>query len=218
MKSLALEKRKLDEASWRLAVRRLNWRVETRRRIIDALERTAAMAEEVRYGFRFNVGQYGEVNDEAIQLNVGWRFIGIREQVSDGERIKVQHHTEKGGCLVFSQNLGGRVAILMYPLSSERYKTKEDCITFKYNLDPTDLTPKLIEKAMRRFLIYLRYSSVVGLHDDTPLRERLLIAWMIFWDARNRYALSRSLMDMSNEWAKIITASLLALAVGLYIK
>lgn len=90
----------------------------------------------------------------------------------------------------------------------------EQLILFR-PFDPTEVTPRLVRKAIRQYLLWLASTSILG-SEDVTLRDRLCIMWISFRDLRYRYELSRSLLSLRNEWGKALVAGVVAFVIGHY--
>lgn len=93
--------------------------------------------------------------------------------------------TEKGSALVASFSSSGSVAFIIYPYKSDRHARNEDNIILYIALFPDDVTDKIIEKCICKYLFYNRNSSIYGLYLNS-LIDNLKINWMTFIDVRNR--------------------------------
>lgn len=214
-----LETSLLERSQQLLRYRRINWQVETRYRIYQSFERLAQGTRQARYPFNLYVAELEHPCESVIQISATRTLTGAIKRTTTHseefeERVFDTPIFEEGGVLVASQSVSGHVAIIVHPRKSERIKPKEEQIILHERLDPTDVTNKLLEKAIKRYLLYMRSTSLYGCHDTLSLVEKAIIISMKIGDIRYRYKLSRSLLGMQNEWAKIILAAIAALAIG----
>lgn len=221
MKLIDQERRLLDRSTKLLGYRRLNWQVETNHRIRYAFERFVQEARRQNYPFGLHVSQHDHPNESVIQVSSSRLHTGAitRKTVHNEdfeERVFDTPIFEDGGTLVASQSVSGHVAIIVHPRKSERIKPIDEQIILFGRLDPTDVTDAIIEKAIRRYVLYIRSTSVYGLYNSLSLIERLTLIHMRLSDIRYQYKLSRSLISMQNEWAKILVAVALAWAIGYF--
>ncbi|WGS50121.1 hypothetical protein LFL96_01010 [Paraburkholderia sp. D15] len=93
------------------------------------------------------------------------------------------HETDAALC--FSQDVSGRVAILLFPYKSDLSKAKEDNILLQFGLLPNDLTEKVIRKTFKTFFQYCVATSTVstGSYSAYAFRQ-----WLSFRDMRNKKA------------------------------
>lgn len=215
------ERRLLARSTALLNYRRLNWRIETNHRIRYVFERLVQEARFQGYPFDLRVSQHDQPNEAVIQVTSGRLLTGaitrttIHDETFD-ERVSDTPIFEDGGALVASLSVSGHVAFIVYPRKSDRAKPFEEQIILFPRLDPVDVTEAVIERVICRYLLYIRSTSIYGVHDSLSLRERLILICMKLSDIRYQYKLSRSLISMQNEWAKIFAAGVLAGIVGYF--
>jgi hypothetical protein len=181
--------------------------------------RLAQKTRESDYPFDLHVSELDHPCESIIQVTATRiptgaikRTITYREDFS--EQYIDQPIFEEGGVLVASKSISGHVAIIVHPRKSERLIPNEEQIILYERLDPTDVTNKLLEKSIRRYLLYIRSTSLCGHYDALSMSEKLTIVLMKIGDIRYRYMLSRSLLSMKNEWAKIIFVTIIGWAIG----
>lgn len=218
-KLLRAEKGVLERSHNLLRYRRINWQVETRYRVRQSFERLAQDARHNGYPFSLYVAELELPCEGIIQISASRMFTGAVKRTTtcaEGFQGKTSDTPilEEGGALVASQSVSGHIAIIVHPRKSEKLKPGEEQIILYERLDPTDVTAELLEKAARRFLLYMRSTSLYGIHDGVSILEQAAIISMKVGDIRYKYKVSRSLLGMQNEWAKLIFAALTAWAVG----
>lgn len=219
IKLIELENNRLGRSKQLLIYRRINWQVETRYRIYKCFESLAQKTRQSDYPFDLHVSELEHPCESIIQVNATRIQTGaINRTKTYREDFSEQHIDqpifEEGGVLVASQSISGHVAIILHPRKSERLIPKEEQIILYERLDPTDVTSKLLEKSIRRYLLYIRSTSLFGHYDALSMSEKITIVLMKIGDIRYKYMLSRSLLGMKNEWAKIIFAAIIAWAIG----
>lgn len=98
-----------------------------------------------------------------IQLFAGKHPIGTVEIETDslGREIGRRLNFEHGAALVISQSALGSVAIIFYPYKSGEINQTQQYVIWKVFDDPTVITEKLLAKATKDFLCYIRVSSVL---------------------------------------------------------
>lgn len=208
---------KLKRASKLLDYRRLNWRSETNHRIRWEFEAFMRSARESGFPFQFHLRQHDAPNEGVIQMTTESTLTGVVNRKYafdfDDETCVDTPVLETGGELVVSQSSTGHIHFIVHPRTSDRLKTKTPNLILLGPLDPTDVTVRVIRKALRLYLLILQSSSLLGNTDALTIRERAVIVWIRLKDLRNRYDFYRSLLSMNNEWAKPLFAGAIAFAI-----
>jgi hypothetical protein len=94
----------------------------------------------------------------------------------------------------------------VHPRKSDRIKPAEEHLFLFHRLDPTDVTDRVLEEVILKYLLYMRSTSLLGIHDTLSMREWFALIGMKIADVRYVHKLSRTLISMQNEWAKLILA------------
>lgn len=209
----------LERSSRLLSYRRLNWRVNTSHRIHQAFERLVHATRNSRYPFSLHVTHYKHSIESIVQISATSFPTGAvtRTTTHDSELRKQVTDTpvlEEGGTLVASLSVSGHVAFIVHPRKSHRIKSKEEQIILFHHLDPTAVTEGILEKVLLRYLLYMRSTSVIGIHDTLSIREYLTLIGMKIGDVRYQYRLSHALLSMQNEWGKLLVAGLVGWLVA----
>lgn len=175
------------------------------------------IARESGLPFELHIQQHETPNEGVIQMIAARTRTGAVDRkygVDFSEEAFIDTPVEeRGGELVASQSATGHIHFIAHPRTSDRLKANKPDLILLGPLDPADVTVRLIRKALRRYLLVLQSSSIIGSEDALTLRERLIVLWIHFRELRNRYDLYRSLLSMRNEWAKL----LITLAFGLFV-
>ena len=215
---VVLEKDLLERAQQLLRYRRINWQIETRYRIYKSFEILANNTRQSGYPFNLYVAELEHPCESIIQISASRTLTGAIKRTTTqsedfSERVFETPIFEEGGALVASQSVSGHVAIIVHPRKSDRIRPKEEQIILYERLDPTDVTSKILERAIQLYLLYMRSTSLYG-RDTLSMSDKVIIIFMKIGDVRYRYKLARSLLGMQNEWAKIIITAIAALAIG----
>lgn len=166
MKSfLNSEAKKINDNHCQLRYRRINWSVETRHKIISKFKIFNQMAIDQNFPFSFFIRTHGTKNEEVIQLEFQSQKIGVTRTSNKYLAMSYEDSNqtvliEKGACLVASQTAWGTVCFIASPLKSEILEHKDKEFILFYDLDPRDVTDKLIESAIKKYLLIIRSSSV----------------------------------------------------------
>lgn len=188
-----------------LSSKRLNWDSVVRERILDGFSRACKEAAEVDFPLRVSVQQFEAPNEETIQI--------MTEKVKTGACDEAA--MEDGGVLVASQSITGDVTFIIYPRKSDRIQPKfKEILLFK-PLDPSCVTDKRIGVAVRNLFFVVRATSLYG-YASVSLVDRMFLKFLLVRDLRYKSKLLRSVLNLTNRWAGLIFASLLALLIALY--
>ncbi|KVT98499.1 hypothetical protein WK60_00120 [Burkholderia ubonensis] len=147
--------------------RRINWDVEIAPRLEARFRQTAAHAKAT--DFYENLYVEANRNRRTVQLFLGQHPVGVSLD-------RREFDMESGAALVASQHVGGSVAILLYPYKSEAAQRMEKLIVWRIFDDPLDITPAVIDQAIRDFASYWRVSSALdgGSRSDRRRIDRLI--------------------------------------------
>ncbi|WP_136416516.1 MULTISPECIES: hypothetical protein [Oxalobacteraceae] len=201
-----------------LEYRRLNWKVETSARIWREFEDFILLGRELDLPFTLRVSREGAPNEETIQIAVSRANTGVVDRKYSSPLVEPSQTDspvfETGGELVASQSITGDVCFIAYPRRSDRLNPEKKELILFHPFDPVEVTPCLIKKVLRRYLIVLQDSSFLGTEDALTWSERIVLVWLYFRELRSRHELYRSLLAMRNEWAKAVTAGVIAFVVG----
>ena len=223
MNYIKIENKKLNKAAFDLAVRRINWRVAAKRKIINEFEKAELSSKESEYRFKIYKQIFDiNVNEEAVVLCAGYNFTGVVNKeikvVNGNVKQKISSISENGCSLFISQAINGTIAITLNPYKSEKHSKNEENIILYFNLHPDDISEKLLKKCIKLFFIYARTSSIFGMQMNPSLGDSIRINYLIFKDIRNRRRLIKTFMTTANDWGKIIIAAALGYAVAIITK
>ena len=208
MKVLEKESTKLASSSFELYRRRLNWRLVTQQKIKNKFQETSDNAKKVKYPFNLFCQVHDETTNEAtVQLSSGANKTGVVERINTPEKKSITCEGEKGSALVASFSSSGSVAFIIYPYKSDRYARNEENIILYIALSPDDVSDRIIEKCISKYLFYNRNSSIYGVYSNS-LIDKLKINWMTFIDVRNRKKLYKGFWTLFVEWSKIVGAGI----------
>lgn len=222
MKLIRKECIALNKSNFELRRRRLNWRVCTKSRIFFECNKFVDKANSSDYPFRmFCVQGSKDQNYETIQLSAGFNSVGVAKSEINDDGIPLKSKKtiyERGASLVFSQAVNGSILIIMYPYKSDLHSRPEKDIILYHALHPDDITTRIIKKCIKNFLMYARLTSVQGLECKPSLYESSKITWFSIKDIRFKSKLIRSILNMSNEWSKVLVPIMLVYIIGVLSK
>ena len=214
LKALERETKLLERSTRLLSYRRLNWRIETRQKIRQAFEGFVQQTRRNGYPFSLHVFDYdlsaeGIVQISATRIPTGAIVRSVSHDAEFGERVSKTPVMEEGGTLVASLSVSGHVAFVVYPRKSDRIKPVEEQLLLIHRLDPTDVTDRVLNRVILKYLLYMRSTSVLGMNDTLSTREWFALIWMKIGDVRYMHNLSRTVISMKNEWAKLLLAGVI---------
>ncbi|WP_296749145.1 hypothetical protein [Thiobacillus sp.] len=128
------------------------------------------------YVFRFN-----SLNQ--AQVSVGWRRMGVWHSLGNGELLKPNEAMENGAAISFSQDITGKIMVLLSPYKSDVAKVNEDNFILVFGVEPNDLTEERIRKLFKIFFRYCAATSMVSVGSYSDYVFRL---WLGLRDIRNR--------------------------------
>jgi hypothetical protein len=210
--------KKLRRSAQLLEYRRVNWNVETNHRIRWEFEAFVRAAKEANFMFEFHVQQHNDPNEGVIQISTRRSLIGIFDRKHNGflERQPPIDTPvfETGGELVASQSATAYVHFIVYPRQSDRITPKQKELILFRPFDPVEITPRLVQKVLKRYLLVLQDSSALGCEDALTFAERITVIWLHFRELRNRHEFYRSMLALRSEWGKALVAGAVAFIVG----
>jgi hypothetical protein len=214
------EREKREKALLQIRFRRINWRHVGVNRLKTEIEKYLDLEKSVEHPFDFWLSYDNtDVNAESFRVVTTRRYTGIirhiTEKVENGDVKRSRELEIENACqLVFSQAYNGTIGVFLYPHSAKSHERKEDCIVLYFDLDPLDLTPKLIGECYTRFLRYSRLSSIL---ESRTFHGRIDYWWLLIQqlkDIRSRRKVNETAARFAVEWGKIIMPALVALWLG----
>lgn len=199
---------KLRRSELLLSYRRLNWRVETEHRIYREFEAFVNAARAAKFPIEFRLELHDVPNAGVIQIRAQPSFTGVFDRKYnpswDGDDYVDNRVHEEEGDLVASLSPTGFVHFIAHPRRSTKLIPPDTAIILLRGLDPAEVTTATIHKALRRYLLIIQGSSLIGVENSLSPKERVLLLWIRLTELRHRYEMVRSLLALKNEWGKII--------------
>ena len=213
---------KLRRSADLLRYRRLNWQVETNHRIRWCFEAFIMDARASAVPLNFSLQQYDTPNEGVVQLTPHKIPIGVvnrrLDPFAEDESVNDVIVVEAGGTLVASLSFLGHVHFIAHPRYSERSTPQTKEIILAGPCDPAIVTPAFIQSVLKKYLLVLRSSSVLGMEDTISKWERAQILWIYFSDLRKSNQRALSVLTMTNEWAKLLVAGALGFLAAYFTK
>lgn len=117
------------------------------------------------------------------QVSVGWRRLGVWHTIRSDDLTKPREAMEAGATISFSQDITGKLMILLCPYTSDIAKVEEENFILVYGANPNDLTEKAIRRHLKTFFRYCVATSMVSAGN---YRDYLFRQWLRLRDIRNR--------------------------------
>lgn len=141
-----------------------------------SFSKTSFPAYGQSYVYRFN-----SLNQ--AQISVGWRRIGVWHSLGKGALLQPKAAMESGATISFSQDITGKVMVLLSPYNSYLAKVNEDNFILLFGTDPNDLTEQKLRRLLNTFFRYCAATSMVSVGSYGDYVFRL---WLELRDIRNR--------------------------------
>ncbi len=156
----------------------------------------------------------------SAQIHCGTRDLGVycleprqaQEVRAGAAPASLSLVTEHGAAIVFSQNVAGTIAVLLYPYESSAAKVNESNILLDFDLDPIDLDNRKIEKYLATFF---RYCNATSAQSFRRLDLYLFRLTLVLRDFRNRRVQSKALL-VFGERVLLVGLAILAVWAELY--
>lgn len=204
--NLKSESKKLARSHFELERKRLNWKLVVKNRIKTHLIELILSAKNTGYPFVLFFQENNDVDNlDSIQITAESNYTGITQKLENGES-KIDF--EKGAGLSFSLSSRGDVVVTIRPYKSEWVTRKEKSIIIKHGISPDNITDDFIEMCIRRFIIYIRASSIYGSY-STRFYEHLFIKYLLIIDIKNRGKLINRSLDIFSRWGLVVISALL---------
>ncbi|ANS87709.1 hypothetical protein VSVS12_04009 [Vibrio scophthalmi] len=215
MTCLYTDKAKLEKGQFKLRARRINWELVTKPEIIALGNLWVRNLNSINSPFCiFKINDSMTHNLETIQFNVSPNSLGINRP----KKGYVANHLYESGCgLVFSQSMLGQVSIIIYPFKSELCEMTKKQIVLHCDLEPNQVTKKVIENAFQNMLFYARISSQHGMSYGISVKDNIKLGLLYSRDIRSRVRRREVLLTLDNEWLKILMAASVAAVITLLV-
>ncbi|MGV8900310.1 MAG: hypothetical protein ACOH2B_13850 [Burkholderiaceae bacterium] len=125
--------------------------------------------------------RYNSLNQ--AQLSVGWRRLGVWHTIGSKNLLNPTEAAEAGASICFSQDITGRVMVLLYPYKSDLAKVNEENFVLVFGAEPNDLTKSAIRRLIKTFFRYCVATSMISAGN---YRDYLFRLWLGLRDIRNR--------------------------------
>lgn len=117
------------------------------------------------------------------QISVGWRRMGVWHTIGVKDSSEPKEAMESGATISFSQDITGKVMVLLSPYKSDLVKVNEENIILLFGVNPNDLTKDVIQRLLKTFFRYCAATSMVSVGSYSGYFFRL---WLQLRDIRNK--------------------------------
>lgn len=216
------EARRLAASTRALDYRRINWRVHVRHVVRNSFDDVAHRARASGYPFRLRVTEYETPNEGTVQLVADMNMTGAvdrksRFDLEEFKEIHIDTHVrETGGALVASQSVSGFIHFIAYPYTSDRIRAVPKQIFLAGPLHPNDVSPRLLRRMVRRYLLILRRSTVFGGTQALTWPEHARYWWIRLMDVRTKYRLGFEILTLKNSWANVLAGAIAGWVAGYF--
>jgi hypothetical protein len=137
--------------------------------------------EPLRY--RFNSLNDAQVFTGSRHLAVLLRPEDTESQNEDTESQKLQGVMERAAQISFSQEITGKITVMLYPYKSNLSNVNEDNFILRFREEPHNLTEKKIRKVLR---VFFRYATATSVVSSGSLGDYAFRQWIELKDFRYR--------------------------------
>ncbi|MBK5915539.1 hypothetical protein CCR84_14655 [Rhodocyclus purpureus] len=88
--------------------------------------------------------------------------MGVWHSLGNGELLKANEAVENGVAITFSQDITGKIMVLLSPYKSGVAKVNEDNFILVFGVELNDLTEQRIRKLLKIFFRYCAATSMVS--------------------------------------------------------
>jgi hypothetical protein len=146
------------------------------------------------------------------QISTGWRRLGVWHSIKPNKPGFLEEAMEAGACISFSQDMTGRVTVLVSPYESKLARVNEENIILKFGASPDDLTKRHIRRLLKTFFQYCAATSMVA---NESYGGYLFRQWLRLRDFRNK-KIQRIVLWRAIEKAALLLFSVASLLATLW--
>ncbi|MEI4931116.1 hypothetical protein [Aeromonas caviae] len=213
MKSvIEIEKIKREKAERLRRYATINWNVKKKE--IEVIFREAFS------GFNVNGREFYIDNDlnsdfsdkryigyDCVQVSHPLRFTGNMVITKDERTTNFDRKKEVGAALSITTSAIGSFDIFLIPAKNDDKILESKSLIIYSCKDPNKLTKKRILKSIKQYLIFQRVDSLL---EYSSVLENAYVAWLYFWDARNREKYRSLLFQIMNHWGAVAVSAIAA--------
>ncbi|WP_395008307.1 hypothetical protein [Undibacterium sp.] len=202
-----------------LHYRRLNWKHVALPIIHLEFETFINESKKLASPLTFYLTDHPAVNEGLIQISTTQRPTGTLATFNNEFGIeKVDRGTlkfENGGSLAASQTVWGTVNFVITPCESERLTSNQKEFIIYFNLDPNEVTPQLVRKVIKKYLLLIRVTSLFCMHDSSSWSDRFHYFLIRVLDVRAKVNFQRDILTLKSEWVKKIVVPIVFGLLGI---
>lgn len=148
---------------------------------------------------------------DCVQISHPLRFTGNLVITKDDSSTKYDRKKEVGAALSITTSAIGSFDIFLMPAKNDDQLLESKSLIVFSCKDPNELTKKRILKSIKQYLIFQRVDSLL---ECSSIYEKLYVAWLYFWDARNRGKYRSLLFQVTNHWGAVAVSALAAWVIA----
>lgn len=151
------------------------------------------------------------VGYDCVQVSHPLRLTGNMVITKDERSTNFDRKKEIGAALSITTSAIGSFDIFLIPAKNDdKLLESKSLIVYSFK-DPNNLTKKRILKSIKQYLIFQRVDSLL---EYSSIYEKTYVAWLYFWDARNREKYRSLLFQITNHWGAVAVSAMAAWVIA----
>lgn len=210
------EKSKREKAERLRRYAKINWNIKKKE--------IEVIFNEVFVDFKVNGSDFYIDNDlnsefsekkyvgyDCVQVSHPLRLTGNMVITKDERSTNFDRKKEVGAALSITTSAIGSFDIFLIPAKNDDKLLESKSLIVYSCKDPNNLTKKRIVKSIKQYLIFQRVDSLL---EYSSIYEKTYVAWLYFWDARNREKYRSLLFQITNHWGAVAVSAIAAWVIA----
>lgn len=151
------------------------------------------------------------VGYDCVQVSHPLRLTGNMVITKDERSTNFDRKKEVGAALSITTSAIGSFDIFLIPAKNDDKLLESKSLIVYSCKDPNNLTKKRILKSIKQYLIFQRVDSLL---EYSSIYEKTYVAWLYFWDARNREKYRSLLFQITNHWGAVAVSAMAAWVIA----
>lgn len=151
------------------------------------------------------------VGYDCVQVSHPLRLTGNMVITKDERSTNFDRKKEIGAALSITTSAIGSFDIFLIPAKNDDKLLESKSLIVYSCKDPNNLTKKRILKSIKQYLIFQRVDSLL---EYSSIYEKTYVAWLYFWDARNREKYRSLLFQITNHWGAVAVSAMAAWVIA----
>lgn len=148
---------------------------------------------------------------DCVQVSHPLRFTGNMIITKDEKSTNFDRKKEVGASLSITTSAIGSFDIFLMPAKNDDKLLESKSLIIYSCKDPNELTKKRILKSIKQYLIFQRVDSLL---EYSSMYDKTYIAWLYFWDVRNREKYRSLLFQITNHWGAVAISAIAAWVIA----